>query len=314
MVTNSEEQKTPFFSIIVPVYKVEKYITGCIESVLKQSFSNWELLLVDDGTPDTSGIICDRYAANDCRIRVFHKKNGGVSSARNYALNKVKGDWIVFLDSDDKFYPTALELMSQAIVKEPFDVLQFGYNRVWGQDDDSFKETPILSPKLYVEKDNCNTAVWGNCVRASIIKDNNITFNESLRIGEDQVFIFDFLKYSKGVKRIKDILYYYNDNATSVMNNPKLQDLMQLITFFSVYKKSNTMSVISFDNMILLWLYHIILNRLLPYKEIVRLYKTACISNCRDTNSFGVKLLFKVARYNVGLGVLLCQLAVRLKN
>ena len=102
----------PSISIIVPVYQAEKYLSKCIESVLRQTFSDWELLLIDDGCRDSSPEICDRYAAKDDRIRVFHKKkNAGVSEARNWGMREAKGEYIAFLDSDDGFEPKALETM-----------------------------------------------------------------------------------------------------------------------------------------------------------------------------------------------------------
>ena len=92
---------SPKISVIVPVYKVEKYLPECIESVLAQTFTDFELILVDDGSPDNSGAICDDYAARDPRIRVFHKQNGGVSSARNLGLDHARADWVAFVDADD---------------------------------------------------------------------------------------------------------------------------------------------------------------------------------------------------------------------
>ena len=91
----------PKVSVIVPVYKVEKYIGKCIESILSQTFKDFELILVDDGSPDSSGAICDQYAQKDSRIQVIHKTNGGVSSARNVGISKSNGEWLCFVDSDD---------------------------------------------------------------------------------------------------------------------------------------------------------------------------------------------------------------------
>ena len=88
-------------SIITPVYNAEKYLRCCIDSIIAQTFTDFELLLIDDGSKDKSGAICDEYAAKDARIRVFHKENGGVSSARNLGLDNAKGEWITFIDSDD---------------------------------------------------------------------------------------------------------------------------------------------------------------------------------------------------------------------
>ena len=92
-------------SIIVPIYKAEAFIARCIDSILVQTYQDWELLLVDDGSPDDSGKICDEYAAKDARIQVFHKPNGGVSSARNLGLKKAIGDWVSFIDADDYLLP-----------------------------------------------------------------------------------------------------------------------------------------------------------------------------------------------------------------
>ena len=92
---------TPKSSVIVPVYNVEIYLPRCIDSILSQSFTDFELILVDDGSPDNCGKICDEYALKDSRVRVFHKSNGGVSSARNLGLDNVRGEWVTFIDSDD---------------------------------------------------------------------------------------------------------------------------------------------------------------------------------------------------------------------
>lgn len=98
----------PKVSIIVPVYKAEKYLNRCIDSILAQTFTDWELLLIDDGSTDRSGDICDEYAKKDTRIRVFHKENGGVSSARNLGLDSAQGEWVTFIDADDYILPDFL--------------------------------------------------------------------------------------------------------------------------------------------------------------------------------------------------------------
>lgn len=106
-------QHIPEISIIVPVYKVENYLDSCLNSILNQSFKDFELLLVDDGSPDNSGLICDQYAQKDTRVHVFHKKNGGVSSARLCGLASAKGNWILFVDADDVLPLTALQSLHE---------------------------------------------------------------------------------------------------------------------------------------------------------------------------------------------------------
>ena len=116
----------PKISVIVPVYNVEKYLRRCIDSILSQTFSDFELLLIDDGSKDKSGEICDEYAAKDARVRVFHKENGGVSSARNLGLDNAKGDWITFSDSDDELLPDAFEAVC-GYMHEGIDMIKTGY-------------------------------------------------------------------------------------------------------------------------------------------------------------------------------------------
>lgn len=108
---------TPLISIIVPVYNKERVFDKCVKSILAQTYANWELLLVDDGSTDSSGAICDKYAALDNRIRVFHKENGGVSSARNLGLDNAKGEWVTYIDADDYFEANALRVLYETARK-----------------------------------------------------------------------------------------------------------------------------------------------------------------------------------------------------
>lgn len=113
------ENKNPKISVIVPVYNVEKYLRRCIDSILAQTFTDFELLLIDDGSKDSSGEICDEYARNDERVRVFHKENGGVSSARNLGLDNAKGEWVSFVDADDIIYSNNLDILFEVARNNP---------------------------------------------------------------------------------------------------------------------------------------------------------------------------------------------------
>ena len=112
------------FSIIVPVYNVRKYVTECIESILKQSYDNYEVLLINDGSTDGSGDICEKYTVKNKKIKVFHKKNGGLSSARNFGLEKATGDYVVFVDSDDYIAPWSLSEFYKVLKNRDFDVIE----------------------------------------------------------------------------------------------------------------------------------------------------------------------------------------------
>ena len=155
--------QSPKISIIVPVYKVEQYLPKCIDSILAQTFQNWELLLIDDGSPDNSGNICDEYAHKDSRIRVFHKKNGGVSSARNLGLDYAEGDYVMFVDSDDWISNDCLQVCLDEIKKDKLDALQFGFISV--TDDLENPRVKIatlpLNGEKYIQTNNFNVCVGG---------------------------------------------------------------------------------------------------------------------------------------------------------
>lgn len=117
-------------SVIVPVYNVKQYLPACIESVLKQTYSDWELLLVDDGSTDGSAQVCDEYARQDSRICVFHKENGGVCSARNLAIDNMAGEFCIMLDSDDLIHPSLLEKTLEIMQETQADAVIYGYEKV----------------------------------------------------------------------------------------------------------------------------------------------------------------------------------------
>lgn len=149
----------PQISIIIPVYKAEAFLHRCIVSILSQSLKDFELILIDDGSPDSSGIICDKYAKQDLRIKVFHKKNGGVSSARNLGLKHANGTWIMFVDSDDFLQEQALERMIKISHSYSSDFFIFRSQVVFHEIAQApmvntslnVQEIEILSPQMYMK-------------------------------------------------------------------------------------------------------------------------------------------------------------------
>lgn len=129
---------SPKISIIVPVYKVEQYLRRCLDSIVAQTFTDWECILIDDGSPDNSGVICDEYVAKDNRFHVIHKENKGVSAARNAGLDAARGEWIGFVDSDDWIEPKTYETALNSVVCENADVICFGVRFV--NDRNEFKK------------------------------------------------------------------------------------------------------------------------------------------------------------------------------
>ena len=195
---------SPTISIIIPVYNVEAYLDDCINSLLKQTYKNFEVILINDGSTDNSGIICDQYACKDNRIKVYHKINEGVSIARNFGLEKAKGEWVCFIDSDDWIKDETLEYVSKYWHNK--DLIQFGYQQI----DDMSKETIYLSkiPSEILEINNSvyfsstqlyHPAICGYIIKTNIIKSNNITFPIDIKYGEDQAFIIKALISSHNI-------------------------------------------------------------------------------------------------------------------
>lgn len=211
-------------SIIVPVYKVEKYLHKCIDSILCQSFTDFEVLLIDDESPDNSGKICDNYATKDNRIQVVHKKNEGVSAARNTGLKLAKGEWITFIDSDDWIEDNYLQICIDKINKYELDLLQVSYRRINNANRvlyQSIEETGLQESELYISTNKFLITVWGGFFKKNLIQKQNLKFDTSLKLGEDQLFIYKYILSCNRCMRIKDLFYNYrynNESATATQN------------------------------------------------------------------------------------------------
>lgn len=212
-------------SIIVPVYKVEKYIHRCIESAFAQTYRNWELILVDDGSPDRCGQICDSYASEDSRIHVIHKRNGGLSSARNAGLKICKGDYIAFLDSDDYLMPNALEDLIHASVSQKADLVM-GINSLLRPDGSLQQDTwvtqygnsDISSHELRRAflRDSLPNYAWGKLYHASLL--SHLRFPEGQNM--EDLWIMPHLVESarKMVILTKNVYVYSQENSESILH------------------------------------------------------------------------------------------------
>ena len=227
MLTNNHK-----ISVIIPVYNAEKYLSRCIESIIDQTYSNYELLLINDGSKDNSGIVCDEYATKDQRIRVFHKTNGGVSTARNLGLEQALGEYVMFVDADDWIECDCLNVLYNTIQAENLDLLQFSFRTVSenGVIMQAYSaETSVLDLNGYIEKDVFLVCVGGTIIKKSIIEINRLRFQEDLKLGEDQLFILSAMHFSKFIKRIPDVFYNYYQNENSATANAKFDDIINSI-------------------------------------------------------------------------------------
>lgn len=202
-------------SIIVAVYGAENYLKSCIESILDQDFKDYELILVDDGSKDNSGEICDFYAGKDDRIKVIHKKNGGVSSARNAGLRIARGKYVQFLDSDDTLVKHSLFNFYQQTQKLSAD-LYIGSSYVRDRNDKVIDNISYNNDRVVNKLDILNNIshnykaitfhyVWNRWYLKEVIDTNNIVFDESIALGEDFVFNCEYIRY---IERIAELTAY----------------------------------------------------------------------------------------------------------
>lgn len=201
----------------MPVYQVERYLLRCIESILEQTYKNFELILIDDGSPDKSGEICDVFAGKDSRIKVIHKANGGVSSARNAGMDIAVGKYIMFVDGDDWLPKTSLNVLKENMDKYFVDVIVGGYeararNITVKKPTRKLIEFSNIEEKeiISVTTNSIFYAPWGKLFDLDIIKKNNLHFNERVKHGEDALFVREYLSCSKRIFISDSVVYYYN--------------------------------------------------------------------------------------------------------
>lgn len=214
----------PQISIIVPVYKVEQYLHRCVDSILNQTFTDFELILVDDGSPDKSGQICDDYAENDSRIIVIHQANQGAATARNNGIKTAHGEYIGFVDSDDYISKNHFEYLVNTAIRENTDIVMCNYNfvdqngnitrmshgfdtgTVFGRDEIE----NILYKNIF---NNENTvgyfSLWNKVFRKDFVTDNNILIDKNMSFGEDMIFIMDCFRFCKNIAFTENAGYYY---------------------------------------------------------------------------------------------------------
>ena len=241
----------PSISVIVPVYQAEKYLKKCVESVVKQTFSDWELLLVDDGCTDGSPAICDACAAEDDRIRVFHKrKNGGVSAARNLGLNEAKGDYIAFLDVDDRYEFRALETMWCLREQTGADTVGCAHLNLYANgnksvepllsagvyEGESIREKivyPLLGDRLTVPV--FNGFIWRYLFSAEVIRSARLTFEGAYL--EDELFLMGYFCNAQKLAVTEQPLYRYFLNPSSATHK-YMKDFQKVFDRFMERKEA----------------------------------------------------------------------------
>lgn len=220
----------PYFSLILPVYNVEKYVKRCVNSLLRQEYTDYEIILVDDGSTDSSGSICDKLADKNNNIFAYHKENGGLSDARNYGMDRAKGNYILFIDSDDWVDEKLLISLHNHLNKSNVDILKFGFQKmqegnykntffsyfnIGVYDRRQIEETILpytIGPKrLFCHEQNACKSVWSHVYSLNFLRENNIRFvSEREILNEDYLFNLHTLLYAKSLEVTHYILYYYD--------------------------------------------------------------------------------------------------------
>lgn len=215
-------------SVIIPVYNTAAFLDDCLSSVVRQTYSDLQIILIDDGSTDASGSLCDLWAEMDNRIQVIHQKNTGVSAARNAGLCAASGDLIAFLDSDDTLPPEAYE---QLVISMGNADLVMGRTRNMAEDGTLLADDgpPDITPQrdaflleLFEERSGCYLGyMGGKLIRREILEQHQIRFDPAIRMNEDRLFLTEYLIHSDGISLIDAVVYHYRQRSSSVMQQSR---------------------------------------------------------------------------------------------
>jgi len=225
-----------FLSIIVPCYNAEKYIHKLIDSVIAQSISDWELILIDDGSKDKTAEICRKAAQNDSRIRYIYQDNAGVSNARNQGLKVAKGEYISYVDADDWIEWNFIEVFQNSHLAE---INICGYQEVFPNGKIKTKQFPekalySRSPlQTYTVRNSFFRTPWAIVFRHEFLKKNKMKFQENLSWGEDTMFMLNAVRIAKDINFVPDVIYNYRYTGEGLTNSPKRHKNM--VQFLNVY-------------------------------------------------------------------------------
>lgn len=244
---------TPFLSIIVPVYNVDPYLTCCLDSILAQTFGDFEVLLIDDGSTDISGAICDNYAKRDSRIRCFHKENGGHMSARQAGFRQSSGKYVTFVDSDDWIDPSMYQTMCAVAKEHDADVICCNYTAVTPKKE--IKRLDFCTPGLY-DRQQLEKEVYPNMLfsgsffhygvspslctklfRRSLFEKHLFQVPLSLKLGEDGLAVYSCLLEASSVCFLPESFYYYRSSSSSLTHTIDFGRLAENHLLFDTYDK-----------------------------------------------------------------------------
>lgn len=221
-------------SVIIPIYNVERYLDKCIRSVVEQTYKNLEIILVDDGSPDQCGTICDKWAEKDERIRVIHKTNGGLSDARNAGLDAATGAYIGFVDSDDYIHPQMYQKLYKKIKEYNADLAICGYNQVDEHTDRIIRNVCMPIEGLIDKKDaimnicykGSFVVVWNKIFKRELFKNLRFTFG---KVAEDLFIMYELFHKCARIVSVSENYYYYVQTPNSIMRREKTVSYLDIV-------------------------------------------------------------------------------------
>ena len=241
-------------SVIIPVYKVETYLKRCVDSVLNQSYRDLQVILVDDGSPDSCGAICDEYGKKDSRILALHKENGGVSSARNYGLQFAKGEYVTFCDSADFYGPGWIAALVEAMERKKADMVCADFifyhedtsqNSIFRGEAGTYVLTDPMGrveyciTKIFGGRHSWN--VWARLFRRALIAENSLRFCETCgNFAEDLCFILEYCLYCTRIVTVRDAGYMYFQRTGSMMGTSAGKPKLDCVNEVSLYFEQNS--------------------------------------------------------------------------
>ncbi len=241
----------PKYSFIVPVYNCGPYLMPCVQSLLNQTCQDFEILLVDDGTPDDGGLLCDQLAAQHPCIRTFHKENGGAASARNYGIDRAKGEYLLFIDGDDSLESNCLTRIDGILTSEKVEIVIFGmsfdyysHDRLSRTEKLAYSHCGIMST-FEVSQNfrdvfhaNALSSACNKCFRGDIIKANSIKFLDGMIVYEDFAFVLQYLKCVNRVFFLPDSMYHYRLNVQNEKIYNRIKDFHIVLNNLQTLKET----------------------------------------------------------------------------
>lgn len=274
-------------SIIIPVFNAAKYLHRCLDSIIAQTYKDWECILVDDGSNDGSSSLCDEYAQKDIRFKVLHKKNGGASSARNEGLKNIHGKYICFCDADDYVEKNWLDVFATKISKTDLVIASFyHYHNSYGKRQSTY-DFNVNKPAVALAIISCGECgfLWNKCFKAEIIKTHQIHFNEQYVFCEDEEFVTHYMTYIHSVLFTSEHTYNYflPESFEQKYRSIKIyQTMVDIYCHVSQFVPKERFYMIAYDNILRRMLVGII-----PYYYSKQFSKALlCLKNiCRITQS-----------------------------